>query len=454
MYRRVSTYFLKENMQKLLFQYQSSSQLTNQQLHELAEKTELHNCVSQLQHARSEKYATRHAALNVPFDTQNLETIKTVVQQKQQLNPKLLIVVGIGGSCLGAKAIQEALLGRYYNAERPALPVYFAQTVDADRMATIMRVMTQELQKGNAVIVNVITKSGTTTETIANFQVLLALLQQYRPDDYQQFVVVTTDKDSVLWRFAQSNNITCLEIPKLVGGRYSVFTAVGLFPLLLLGIDADELLAGAQQAVHDSINNSLLQNSAQSGALINYFHYQQGLTIHDLFLFAVDLEGVGKWYRQLVAESLGKEHDITGKKVWAGITPTVSLGSVDLHSVAQLYLGGPRDKFTTFVTVQNNKHEEVVPNLPCFNQQFAHLVNQPFSAIMDAIAQGTQTAYLKNNRPFCSVILPENREYYLGYFLQLKMIEVIYLGFLLQVDPFDQPNVELYKKETHELLQK
>ena len=141
------------------------------------------------------------------------------------------------------------------------------------------------------------------------------------------------------------------------------------------------------------------------------------------------------------------EFDKQGKQVLMGITPTISLGSIDLHSVAQLYLGGPRDKCTTFVTVGKNTHNVVVP------PQVLGLSGRSFSDIMHALSEGTKEAYLKNNRPFCSVIVPEKNEYYIGQFLQFKMIEVMYLGFLCNVDPFDQPNVEMYKRETQRILE-
>jgi glucose-6-phosphate isomerase len=153
-----------------------------------------------------------------------------------------------------------------------------------------------------------------------------------------------------------------------------------------------------------------------------------------------------------MAESIGKEHNKNGDQVLAGITPTVSLGSVDLHSVAQLYLGGPRDKFTTFLTVSKSNQTVIIPDMPEFKNQFPDFNNKTFSSIMDALVKGTQTAYLKNNRPFCSVVVPQKNEFFIGQFLQFKMMEIMYLGFLLHVDPFDQPNVELYKRETRTIL--
>lgn len=392
-------------------------------------------------------YKTVYASVQLPFDDDLLARVQSVIQQKEKLSVRVLLVIGIGGSSLGAKAVLQAIQGRIVvPGKSGTLRIYFAETVDSDRMHTLLSICEQELLDGRNILVNVVTKSGTTTETIANFYVVLALLKRYRPVEYAQLVVVTTDAGSPLADYAQKENFTLLEIPKLVGGRYSVFSAVGLFPLGMAGIDLGQLRAGAAQMVQCCLDPALEKNPALMGALIHYYHYRHGIMMSDMFLFSVDLEGVGKWYRQLLAESIGKEFDTEGKQVLVGITPTVSLGSIDLHSVAQLSLGGPRDKYTTFVTVQKSKHTIVIPE-----ESFA-CKGKTFSEVMDALVEGTKRAYLKNGRPFCSIVLSEKNEWSIGQFLQLKMMETIYLGFLLDINPFDQPNVELYKREAQKIL--
>jgi len=391
-------------------------------------------------------YSSQYASLAVPFDQALRASILDLAQRKQVLYPTILVVVGIGGSSLGAKAVYQAATGRLHARDVQVPTLYFAETVDADRMFTILRVLEAELSKGNNVLINVITKSGTTTETIANFSVITELLKKYRPDDYQELIVVTTDIGSPLWHVAQKESCALLEIPAKVGGRYSVFSPVGLFPLAMVGIDIEQLCAGARSMVNRCLYEHVENNPSLLSALLQFHHYQQGVNISDLFLFSVDLEAIGKWYRQLLAESIGKEYDRQNKHVLVGLTPTVSLGSIDLHSVAQLYLGGPRDKFTTFVTVGRNKHAVTVP------QDADLLQGKTFAEIMGALSEGTKQAYLKNGRPFCSVVLPEKSEFYIGQFLQFKMLEIMYLGLLCNVDPFDQPNVELYKQEAYKLL--
>ena len=437
--------------QSLTFSYKTTAQLEFAQLEAVAVKHTLGSAIETLQKARQQQYATPYASINLVDDEYNLATIETLVVKKQALQPTVLIVIGIGGSCLGAKAVDQALRGSFAHLNN-GLRVYYAQTVDADYTAGLIHIMEQEFQKGNCVLLNVVTKSGTTTETIANFQVLLAVLQQQFPTTYQDYVVVTTDKDSVLYSIAQQERFAVLEIPKQVGGRFSVFSAVGLFPLMMLSVDTTALLQGAADMLQQCLQTDLHTNPAALSALINFMHYRNGYALHDLFLFSVDLEGLGQWNRQLLAESLGKEHDSNGKQIFTGITPTVSIGTADLHSVAQLYLGGPRDKFTTFITVENNQHESIVPLLPRFQNQFSHLQQKSFATLMHATVEGTKKAYQNNQLPFCSLIFPQKNAYYLGQFMQMKLVETIYLAHLMQVNPFDQPHVELYKQETHKLL--
>jgi glucose-6-phosphate isomerase len=230
-----------------------------------------------------------------------------------------------------------------------------------------------------------------------------------------------------------------------------VFSFVGLFPLAVLGVDITRLLRGAT-SMRDKCITKLSSNPAAMSAILQFMHYSmEGRNISDMFLFAKDLESLGRWYRQLMGESVGKEYDESGTQVFAGITPTVSIGSVDLHSVAQLYLGGPYDKYHTFVSCKwDNKVK--VPNLKHFDRLVKNIQGRPFEEIMDAILQGVKKAFAKDSRPFCEVLLPDKSEESVGQFMQWKMCEMMYLGFLMGVNPFNQPNVESYKKETRKLL--
>lgn len=401
--------------------------------------------------AQKTGYESDYASINLPADAQMREQVKQVAAEHKKRKPTILVVIGIGGSNLGARAIHEALYGVQYNQHNPDLKVYYVDTVDTDAVYDIYLFVEQALEKGEEVLINVISKSGTTTETIANFELFYHLVKQYKKDAYNQSIVITTDKGSKLWEFGEQENITCLEIPKKVGGRFSVFSAVGLFPLCMIGVDIDALCAGAQLMVEQCLQVNK-HNYAAYRAAVLAVQYKQGKTIHDTFVFSVDCESLGKWYRQLMGESIGKEHDRDGNTVHVGMTPTVSIGSTDLHSVGQLYLGGPRDTVTTFIAITKNKSNLVLPEYESFEKLVAKIQGKSVSFILHAILHGVQQAYANEGLPFMAITLPEKRAAFIGQLMQMQMQEIVYLGYLLNVNPFDQPHVELYKKETRKIL--
>jgi len=401
--------------------------------------------------ATSKGYDDDRASINLPDDKDMRSKVKQVIRDKSQLEPEYLIVVGIGGSNLGTVAVQEAVLGKFYNQLDPTTKVLYADTIDSDLINAIIKMVKPTLERDGNIILNVVSKLGTTTETVANFEVILDSLRRYKKE-YGKYVVVTSDEDSKLWNLALKEGFSVLEIPKKVGGRYSVFSPVGLFPLGLLGINIEHLLDGARSMRNTCIDIDIQSNPAAIGAAVQYQHYKSGKNITDLFLFSNDLESVGKWHRQLMAESLGKEFNKTGERVNIGITPTVSIGSTDLHSMAQLYLGGPHDKFTTFVRVENSTSHINVPRLEGYSELVSEIQEKSLKDIMDAILEGTKSAFRKDGRPFVEITLPDRSENSIGQFLQFKMIETIYLAYLLDVNPFDQPNVESYKSETRKIL--
>jgi len=398
------------------------------------------------------RYEGDRGSINLPDDKQALKKVKALVEEKKKLKPRYLVVVGIGGSNLGTMAVQEAVLGKLYNQLDPNIKVLYADTVDSDLINDIAKIIEPILKKGENIIINGVSKSGETTETIANFEILVELLKKYKKD-YEKYVIVTSDKNSKFWDFALGKGFALLEIPKKIGGRYSVFSPVGLFPLGLIGIDIDQLLRGARDMKDRCLDINLLNNPAVVSATLIYLHYKKGENIHDLFLFSNDLESVGKWHRQLMGESIGKEFNKDKKSVYEGITPTVSIGSVDLHSMAQIYLGGPYDKFTTFVNVKQNNSDVTVPDISEYSKLAEVVQGRKLKEVMNAILRGAQTAFKKGERPFMEIILPDKLEYSIGQLLQFKMMEMMYLGFLLRINPFDQPNVEDYKIETRKILE-
>jgi glucose-6-phosphate isomerase len=397
--------------------------------------------------ALSQHYDSEYAFLNVPTDKQMCEKIEMLVARMQCHKPRICIIVGIGGSNLGTWAVLQALRGVFVDTENGACSILFLDTLDPVYMHTTLQRVERELSNGNTIIINFISKSGSTLETLINFSTVCNVLRTYHPETWQKYVVITTDKDSPLWHYAHDYEIETLVVPTHVGGRFSVFSAVGLFPLLLLGIDIHQLCAGARDAVYRTLQESPHAMAMLSAAVL-YEYYTHEISIHDTFLFAPQLRQYGEWYKQLCAESLGKENN-RGTRV--GITPTVSIGSTDLHSLGQLYLGGPSVRITTFIQVQYQGDIEV-GNDELFKYTVLSKIDGSFNKIIDAIAQSTQEAYQDIGRPYMVIKLPNLSAYTIGALMQYKMLEIVYLGYLLEVNPFNQPEVELYKKKMHTMI--
>lgn len=412
-------------------------------------KNEIINIKDSLDHEYEDKYGS----INLPNDYDMVKKIKNLIEIKKKLNPKYIIVIGIGGSNLGTLAIQEALLGKYYNLKDSNIKIFYADTVDSDQLNDIIDIIEPALKKGEKILINCISKSGGTTETISNFEIFIDIIKKYIKE-YKKYIIVTTDEDSKFWRFAKEKGFDVLGIPKNVGGRYSIFSSVSLFPLGLIGLNIDKILEGALAMRDICLSLDIDKNIASRSACYIYKYYKMGFNIHDLFLFSPDFESIGKWYRQLIGESIGKEYSKDNKQIFCGITPTVSIGSTDLHSMAQLYLGGPYDKFTTFIKINKNKSTLKLPNFDEYSTLVNNIQQKKISEIMDAIFYGTKKSYKKGKRPFLEIVFPDKYESSIGQFLQYKMIEIMYLGFLLNVNPFDQPNVEDYKNETKSVLEK
>jgi glucose-6-phosphate isomerase len=397
-------------------------------------------------------YENDHASINLPVDNDHLRLVQRTAAKHKKVS--LIIVVGIGGSNLGTVAVQEAVLGKMHNLDPgKRARILYADTVDADAIARIEGLMRQELSRKRNVLLSVVSKSGGTTESIANFEVLLQTLQRYKKAKAKDYVIVTTDEGSHFWDVANQQGFAVLPIPKKVGGRYSVLSPVGLFPLAVLGVDIKKLLDGAAHMRAACLNVGHRENPAIIRAAILAHAWTHGRCIADNFYFKTDLESIGKWYRQLMGESIGKEWDREhAKQVHMGITPTVSIGSTDLHSMAQLYFGGPDDKIFTLVTVKDWKSKVKVPQMRQYDPLVHNIQGKPLPVIMGAISGGVEATLRKLHRPYCHIELQDAKEESVGALLQLHMMEMIYLAALLDVNPFDQPNVEDYKIETKRIL--
>lgn len=397
---------------------------------------------------RARAYDSQYAPIFLPNDVDSLSHVQVLITKKKKLQSELLIVIGIGGSNLGTKAVHEALQCGS-NEDRP--DVLYADNVDTDLIARLLQKTENVLKQGNHILLNIVSKTGSTIETMVNASLFIELLKQYHPNDYQQYVVVTTEQDNKLWCLAKEEGFDTLPIPANVEGRYSVLSAVGLFPLAMIDIDIQQLLAGAA-AMMQWCQQEDSKNYAAVSATMLYALYQKGFVIHDFFTFSADLYGLGMWYRQLIAESIAKEYTRDEQRVQVGITPTVSVGSTDLHSMVELHLGGPHNTVTTFAAVKENNSSLMVSCNQLIKSLIPFACNKSLATIMAAMMQGTQYAYRTKQLPFTTIIFPKKSAWFVGQFLQWKLYEIVYLGYLFGINPFIQPQVELYKKETKALL--
>jgi len=428
------------------------AQISEEDLQEAGET--LAPYIAHVNEVSQNSYDHDEASINLPVDKDIMNAIGEAVRDKKTPDLKYVIVVGIGGSNLGTKAIYDALYGYTDQFTPERFPkCLFLDTINPALLSALETFLTEHVTHPEEVVVNIVSKSGKTTETLANADMLISALQEKWGTIIDR-VVITTDFGSALWKKAETEEITRLPIQEKVGGRYSVLSAVGLFPLAMCDINVNALLEGARKKRQECLQENISQNPAARGAIALYLHNKRGKTIHDTFVFAPELESLGKWYRQLLGESVGKEKDKDGNIVHAGLTPSVSVGSTDLHSVGQLYLGGPKDKVTTFVWAKNPPAYERAVSGAWTDGIVSDVSGKGAVDIMTAIREGVQIAYEKHELPFMDATLNEISPEEIGAFLQFKMCEVMYLGYLLNVHTFNQPNVESYKEETRTILRK
>lgn len=382
------------------------------------------------------------SSINLPY-SKHIDQILTKAKGYQTKSLQIVVVIGIGGSNLGTQAIYEAL-------PKKQVELLFLDTVSSSHFLNILEKLTKTLKNKKQFLIISISKSGGTAETIANTEVLLSSLKKPYGDVRDRLVIIT-DEGSEFHDEAIKQKIDSLSIPKMVGGRFSVFSAVGLFPLAVAGYDVRALCRGAKSAIEDGTSSNATKNIAMSLAITTHVQQKNGYNIHNTFFFAPELECLGKWERQLIGESLGKEFDRDGKRVNTGITPLVSIGSTDLHSMAQLYFGGPRDKFTTIVSLKDG-HRHFVPKQQHFPTLVENLAGKTLATLMEAIVHGVVAAYQKSKLPFVECVFEKLDEVSLGAFFQMRMLQIMYLADLMNVNAFDQPNVEAYKVETKKRL--
>ena len=364
-----------------------------------------------------------------------------------------VLVLGIGGSALGAQALSEALLKPYWNLldkkQRDNLPkLFFLDNIDPDQINALLDVL--DLEK---TLVNVITKSGSTAETMSQFMIIKDRLQALLGDNYRKNIVATTDKQAgILRQLANEEGYKTFVVPDDVGGRFSVFSAVGLVPLALVGIDIDEIIRGIKIMDLTLKNTDITKNIAAQNALIHYLmDTQKGKYLSVMMPYSSRLKYVSDWYVQLWAESLGKEFDRAGNRVNNGPTPIKALGATDQHSQIQLYNEGKNDKVITFIRVDEFDSELNIPNIFEYTG-LNYLGGKSINQLINAEADATAVALSDYKRPNLTIRLPKINEYYLAQLFYMFEMQIAIIGELYNIDAFNQPGVEQAKNYTYALM--
>ncbi len=402
----------------------------------------------------SEAAAGKLLYRKLPENQAMIDRTKEVAKQIREKCDNF-VVLGIGGSALGNIALQTALNHPFYNLlprdKRNGPRLFVMDNVDPVQVGGLLELIDGELDR---TIVNVISKSGETAETASQFLIMRNLLRKTFGDDkFAEHIVVTTDaKNGTLRRIADNDGYVSLEVPDGVGGRFSVLSQVGLLSAAVCGIDIDNLAAGAREMNARVSNTNLTENPAALYALIQFLYYQKGKPLSVMMPYSYQLKDLSDWYRQLWAESLGKNETKDGKSVFVGPTPIKALGTTDQHSQVQLYREGPNDKIITFLEVENFGSERPIPEELPEVDSISYLGGKNLQGLMNNEKLATEFALAESKRPTMTVMFPEISARCVGQFIMMLEMATSITGSLFDIDTYNQPAVELGKKATFALM--
>ncbi|MDY7107270.1 MAG: glucose-6-phosphate isomerase [Planctomycetota bacterium] len=396
----------------------------------------------------------------LPFDPMRGEHIGAVRALADTLQPATdnLIVLGIGGSALGNIALQSALNPGTYNLlprdERGGPRLFVLDNVDPHLVHQTLQYVASTDPGFARTIVNVISKSGETAETAAQFLIVRSELQKALGDRYAEHIVATTDPEKGTMRaLCDAEGYATLPVPDGVGGRFSVLSPVGLFSAAMCGIDTDRLLDGAAEMDRRCRSTEPRSNPAATLAWLLIELARRGKPNHVLMPYCNALCSLADWFRQLWAESLGKRFDLDGHEVFAGATPIKSLGATDQHSQIQLYREGPNDKVIGFLEVGSFDADIVIPSdLDVESLRYLH--GRSLAELLGAEKRATEYALVESERPNFTIRFPHLEAHAVGQFIRLWEITTAHAALLLNIDAYDQPAVETGKKATFGLMGK
>lgn len=382
--------------------------------------------------------------LDLPFlnDDEIPDFNASVERIRQQAD--VFLNIGIGGSYLGARAVIEALQTTFSVSEKTSpLILYAGHNIDSEYMADLL-----EFIKHKSCFVNVVSKSGTTTEPGIAFRVVKAMMEKvYGKEEARKRIIATTDqKRGALRKLVDDEGYTSFVIPDNIGGRFSVLSPVGLLPIAVAGCHVKILLQGAREMAENLVHSAMDKNIANCYAAIRYLLYNKGKVVELLSSFTEKLAFFAEWWKQLFGESEGKD----GK----GIFPASANFTTDLHSLGQYIQDGRRDLFETFLVVDRIKNHIMVPLEKNDADGLNYLSGKTFHEINQQAYNATAQAHLDGGVPNMTICLPGLNAHWLGALIFFFEKAVAISGYLLGVNPFDQPGVEAYKLNMFKLLGK
>ena len=434
-------------MEKLNFNYQFAKNFFNKnELRQIKPYVELANEVLTSKSGAGNDFL---GWVDLPenYDKDEFARIKKAAE-KIKNDSEVLVVIGIGGSYLGAKAAIEFLSHSFYNNlpkdKRKTPEIYFAGT----NMSGVYLQHLIEVVGDRDFSVNVISKSGTTTEPAIAFRVFKKMLEEkYGKEEAAKRIYATTDKEKgALKTLATAEGYETFVVPDNVGGRFSVLTAVGLLPIAAAGINIDELMAGAKDAMNDFANKNMDENQALQYAAVRNILHRKGKDLELMVNYEPRVHYLAEWWKQLFGESEGKD----GK----GLYPTSADFSADLHSLGQYIQEGKRLFFETVVSIGKPEVEFVIESDKDNLDGLNFIAGKTLDYVNKKATDGVILAHIDGNVPNLGVNIPEATPYHLGYTFYFFEKACGVSGYLLGVNPFDQPGVEAYKKNMFALLGK
>lgn len=371
------------------------------------------------------------------------EDLKKIIKASKQIRKQsnVLIVIGVGGSYLGAKAGLTMLDQNPFRKHETEV-IFVGNTFSSNYTYDVL-----DYIKDKDFSINIISKSGTTTEPAVAFRIFRNLLKEKYGSEYNKRIYATTTiGKGALYQLAAEEEYEIFSIPEDIGGRYSVLTTVGLLPLAYRGIDIRAIIAGAKASFDVYSKTPYLENDAMLYAAIRNLAYRSGKTVEILGLFEPGLHYLGEWYKQLFGESEGKD----GK----GLYPTFNTYTTDLHALGQYVQDGERLFLETFIHVDRPTNDLMVPKEASDFDGINYLTNLSLNEINKRAKMGTIKAHVSGKVPVIDIRMPEMTPYYFGYLTYFMMLSCGISGYLLGVNPFDQPGVEAYKNNMFAMLGK